>query len=514
MRLRELVEVSEQLQATAQRRKKTALLAAWLRRLDRAEIAIGVHYMSGRLPQGRIGIGVNLLAAAAQTAPAAAPVLALAEVDAALARLADARGAGSSARRRALLAELYARATRPEQEFLHRLLTGELRQGALEGLMLEAVAAAADIDAEEVRRAAMLAGDLPTVAEAALVERRRGVARFRLEPLSAVKPMLAQTAADVEEALARLGRAAFEFKLDGVRVQVHKAGDAVRVYTRRLQDVTDAVPEIVDAVRGLGARALILDGEAIALAADGRPRPFQETMRRFGRKQGVDALRTELPLSVLFFDCLHLDGRDLIGEPASARFEALAAALPAGLQVPRCITADAAEARAFLDRALAGGHEGLVAKALDAPYAAGNRGGAWLKIKVAGALDLVVLAAEWGHGRRRGWLSNLHLGARDPGTGGFVMLGKTFKGMTDEMLRWQTERLLALERQRDAYTVYVRPELVAEVAFDGLQASPQYPGGLALRFARVKRYRTDKAPEDADTIETVRALYARQRERA
>jgi len=506
----ELVEISERLQGTAQRLKKTAVLAAWLHRLERTEIAIGVHYMSGRLPQGRIGIGARLLAAAAQTAPACAPTLTLVEIDAALARLAEVRGAGSGARRRALLAELYARATRPEQEFLYRLLTGELRQGALEGLMLEAVAAAADIDAAEVRRAAMLAGDLPPVAEATLAEGRSGLARFRLTPLAAVKPMLAQTAANVEEALARLGKAAFEFKLDGVRVQVHKAGDAVRVYTRRLQDVTDSVPEIVDAVRGLDAGRLILDGEAISCAEDGRPRPFQETMRRFGRKQGVNALRAELPLSVLFFDCLHLDGRDLVGEPASARFEALAAALPAGLQIPRCITADADEARAFLEHALARGHEGLVAKALDAPYAAGDRGGAWLKIKVARTLDLVVLAAEWGHGRRRGWLSNLHLGARDPGTGGFVMLGKTFKGMTDEMLRWQTERLLALERRRDAHTVYVRPELVVEVAFDGLQQSPQYPGGLALRFARVKSYRTDKAPEDADTIEAVKALYVRQ----
>jgi DNA ligase-1 len=317
--------------------------------------------------------------------------------------------------------------------------------------------------------------------------------------------MLAQSAEDVDDALARLGRAQLELKLDGARVQIHKLADEVRVYTRTLNDVTAAVPEIVELVRALPSRALILDGEAIALRPDGSPLPFQVTMRRFGRRLDVDTLRAKLPLAVQSFDCLHLDGEDLIDRPAGERAAALSATLPMHAVVARLLTEDPCEARAFLEAARARGHEGLMAKAPDAPYEAGRRGGTWLKVKPVHTLDLVVLAVEWGSGRRRGWLSNLHLGARDP-AGGFVMLGKTFKGMTDEMLAWQTEKLLELEIARDAHVVHVRPELVVEVAFNDVQRSPHYPGGVALRFARVKHYRPDKSPSEADTIATVRAL--------
>jgi DNA ligase-1 len=356
----------------------------------------------------------------------------------------------------------------------------------------------------------MLAGDLKVVAQAALGEGQAGLARFGLQLMQPVQPMLAQPAEDLEDALAQLGRAAFEWKLDGARIQVHKSQDEVRVFSRRLNDVTVAVPEIVETVRRLPLQEAILDGEAIALRANGRPQPFQLTMRRFGRRLDIPKLQAELPLACWFFDALTLDGESLIERPNEARFTALAAALPAELLIPRTVTDRLPDARSFVAEALARGHEGAMAKALDAPYEAGARGKSWLKVKQAHTLDLVVLAAEWGNGRRRGWLSNLHLGARDPATGGFVMLGKTFKGLTDQMLAWQTEQFLAREIGRDPYTVYVRPELVVEIAFNDLQASPHYPGGLALRFARVKAYRPDKRADDADTIATVRAIYARQ----
>ena len=357
----------------------------------------------------------------------------------------------------------------------------------------------------------MMAGALPPVAAAALAQGSAGLARFRLRLLEPVQPMLAQPAADVDEALASLGEAALEWKLDGARVQVHKDGEEVRVFSRTLRDVTAVAPEVVEAVRRMPASSLVLDGEAIALRPDGSPEPFQVTMRRFGRKLEAARLREELPLSVLFFDALHAGGEDLVARPARERHAALAAAVPDALRVPRLVTADRAAAAAFLDEALERGHEGLLAKSLSAPYEAGRRGASWLKVKRAHTLDLVVLAVEWGSGRRKGFLSNLHLGARDPDAGGFVMLGKTFKGMTDALLAWQTERLRALALgTTDGYVVHVRPELVVEIAFDGLQSSPRYPAGLALRFARVKRYRTDKRPEDADTIDAVRALYARQ----
>jgi len=384
---------------------------------------------------------------------------------------------------------------------------GELRQGALEGLVVEAVAQAAGVPAERVRRAVMAAGDVASVAKAALVEGDAGLSRFVVRLFRPVLPMLADSADDVRDALARLGEAALEFKLDGARIQVHKSGDEVRIYSRRLNEVTRAVPELVEVARALPARELILDGEAIALQPGGTPHPFQTTMRRFGRKLDVDQLRQELPLVPFFFDILYLDGDSLLDEPQERRFEALTEVLPAGIVIPRTVTGSGDAAQDFLDTALARGHEGIMAKARDAPYEAGNRGQRWLKVKPARTLDLAVLAAEWGHGRRRGWLSNLHLGARDTEGGGFVMLGKTFKGMTDEMLEWQTTRLLQLEISRDDYTVYVRPELVVEVAFNDVQASPQYPGGVALRFARVKRYRADKTADQADTLAAVQAIF-------
>jgi DNA ligase-1 len=372
--------------------------------------------------------------------------------------------------------------------------------------MVEAVAKAAGLAASDVRRAAMLAGDLGAVALAALSDGAAGLARLALQLFQGIAPMLAQTATDVTEALSR-GTVAFEFKLDGARIQVHKAGNEVKVFSRLLNDVTVAVPEVVAAVRRLSFKDVVLDGEAIALTADGRPLPFQTTMRRFGRKVNVEGLRGALPLTPFFFDVLYADGASLVAEPYSRRFEVLAIHVPEAQRPARLVTADPRAAQAFFDAALRAGHEGLMAKSLTALYEAGARGAAWMKIKQANTLDLVVLAAEWGHGRRRGWLSNLHLGARDPATGGFVMLGKTFKGMTDELLEWQTRRLSELEQRRDAHVVYVRPELVVEVAFNGLQKSPIYPGGLALRFARVVRYREDKTAEEADTIETVRRLH-------
>jgi DNA ligase-1 len=371
--------------------------------------------------------------------------------------------------------------------------------------MEEGIARAAGVPVGEIRRAVMLAGDLWAVAHAGLTEGSTGLAAFRLELFQPVQPMLAQPAGDLGEALERIGEAALEYKLDGARVQVHKSGDEVRVFSRQLNDVTPAVPELVEAVRALPARELILDGEVLALRPDGAPHPFQVTMRRFGRKLDVERIRRELPLTPSFFDVLRIDGEDVFGRPARERFEALRGLAP-GLVVPRLVTADLAEAEAFLDEALRRGHEGVMAKSPVSAYEAGNRGLSWLKIKPAHTLDLVVLAAEWGHGRRRGWLSNLHLGARDPVSGGFVMVGKTFKGMTDAMLAWQTEKFRELAVSDDGYTAQLRPELVVEVAFSDVQESPHYAGGMALRFARVKRYREDKRALEADTTESIRAI--------
>jgi DNA ligase-1 len=503
-----LVDASARVAQTSSRIAKRDAIAACLRAAAPDEIEVAVAFLSGEIRQGRIGIGYATLSAL-RSDSAARPALALAEVDASLARIAATLGKGSAGERATLLRGLFARATRAEQDFLMRLLAGELRQGAQEGVMMEGIAAAAALPVADVRRAAMFAGGAGAVARAAITQGAAGLARYAIELHRPVQPMLASPAQDIADALGRLGTAALEWKLDGARVQVHKAGDDVRVYTRNLNEVTPAVPEIVEAVHALPARDLILDGEAIALAPGGAPQPFQVTMRRFGRKLDVARMRTELPMAVFFFDCLRHAGEPLVDRPTQERHAVLGAVLPAPLVVPRLITGDVAAAEDFYVDALARGHEGVMAKALAAPYEAGGRGANWLKVKRAHTLDLVVLAAEWGNGRRQGWLSNLHLGARD-GTGGYVMLGKTFKGMTDQLLAWQTRELLAREAARDRYTVYVRPELVVEIAFNDLQASSQYPGGLALRFARVKGYRADKSAAEADTMEAVRALYAQQ----
>jgi len=462
-------------------------------------------HLTGRLPQGRIGLGPAAVGRARPDGAAAAPGLSVSEVDHAFERMTGLAGPGSGRERGRLLRELLARAAPDEQDFLVRLVLGELRQGALEGLMAEAVARAAGLPAPDVRRALMLAGDLAGVARAALVEGDAGLARFRIEPFRPLRPMLAQPADDLASALARTERAALEAKLDGARVQVHRSGDEVRIFSRRLNDVTDALPEVVAAVRGARARELVIDGEVLALRPDGAPHPFQTTMRRFGRRLDVERLQRELPLTPFFFDLLQRDGEAVIDRPAAERFAALDEVLP-GLGVPRRAVHDAAGAEAFLRETLERGHEGVMVKDLDSLYEAGARGAAWLKVKPAHTLDLVVLAVEEGSGRRRGWLSNLHLGARDPGSGDFVMVGKTFKGLTDDMLRWQTRRLRELATREEEHVLHVRPELVVEVAVSGVQQSPHYPAGLALRFARVKAHRPDKAPGEADTVEALRAL--------
>jgi DNA ligase-1 len=504
--LADLVEASRRVAATRARNAKIGELAALLRRLDPEEAPVAVGFLSGSPRQGRTGIGWASLRDATTGPPATAPSLTLRDVDAALEEVGAASGRGSSSARLRRLADLLGRATEAERDFLTRLLLGELRQGALAGLMTEAIAAAAEIPPADVRRALLLSGDLLEVARAALSGGSAALGRFSLQLFRPLQPMLAQSAETLEGALGEIGDAGVEWKIDGARVQVHRDGGEVRVYSRRLNDVTDALPELVAAVGALPARSLVLDGEVIALRKDGTPQPFQMTMRRFGRRLDVDALRAELPLSPFFFDLLHVDGEDLLDRPARERVRALARVAPGGVLVPRTEPAGPDDARRFVEDALARGHEGVMVKDLASRYEAGRRGAAWLKVKAVRTLDLVVLGAEWGHGRRRGWLSNLHLGARDPSGAGFVMLGKTFKGLTDEMLRWQTERLLELEVSRDEWTVYVRPELVVEVAFSDVQTSPRYPGGVALRFARVKGYRPDKRPEDADTVDAVRAL--------
>jgi DNA ligase-1 len=510
-RLANLVGTSQRVGAASARRTKVRELASFLKALPPDEIETAVHYLSGEMTQGRIGIAYKALRVAAATEAANEELLSIVEVDRSLAAIAAIRGAGSAARRAEALRALFSRATPAEQEFLLRLVVGELRQGALAGVMLEAIAAAADVPVTEVRRAAMYSKSLGAVARAALLEGAEALARFQLELFVPAAPMLAQTADDVAEALTMLGgEAAFEWKMDGARIQVHKLSDEVRIYTRSLNEVTGAVPEIVEVVRTFGAQTLVLDGEAIAFDSSERPHPFQITMRRFGRKLNVESLRTKLPIRAFFFDCLHFDGRSLADRPTFERVQALAEAVPAPLRIPRLVTSAEAEASAFYEAAIKAGHEGLMAKSLDAPYEAGNRGAGWLKIKRAHTLDLIVLAAEWGHGRRTGKLSNLHLGALDLGKAEYVMLGKTFKGLTDAMLEWQTKELLARETHRDQWTVFVRPELVVEIAFSDLQASVRYPAGLALRLARVKRYRDDKRAEDADTLESVRRIYAAQ----
>jgi DNA ligase-1 len=509
MQLATLVNASRDVAATRSRLKKRAALRACLEATTPAETGLVVDYLAGHLPQGRIGLGPAILRRL-EGGRATAASLTLADVNEAFDTIAAIRGQGSQQARRETLTRLLHKATDAERVFLEKLILGELRQGALEGVLIDAMADTWSLPAADLRRAVMLAGALAPVASAVRSEGESALARFRLEPLSPITPMLAQPAADMAEAIASLGEAALEYKLDGARVQIHRVGRDVRIFSRALNDVTSSLPEIVEAVRAYPADALILDGEVIALSPEGRPQPFQVTMRRFGRKTDVARLRETLPLSVFLFDCLHRDGEDLLDLPGGERFARLKGGADAASLVPRLVTADANQAQAFLLEALARGHEGVMAKSLTSAYAAGSRGADWLKVKQAHTLDLVVLAAEWGSGRRQGWLSNLHLGARDPATGGFVMLGKTFKGLTDRMLASQTRALLELELGREGHVVHVRPERVVEIAVNEIQASSKYPGGLALRFARVKRYRDDKHAGEADTIDTVRGIFERQ----
>jgi len=500
--LQRVVATSAEVGATRSRKKKAAALAALLAE-GRGLRRIVVPWLSGVLPQGKIGVGWAALRAVRGTAASAESTLTVEEVDEALTALGAIAGKGSKARRHEALVALMGRATEAEQRFLAELLSGELRQGALAGVMAEGVAEAAGVDATRVRRAAMLSGDLAAAALAAF-EGDAALDAFRLEPGRPVQPMLAQTAADPAEALSQLGEALFDVKLDGARVQVHRDGDQVRVVTRALRDVTRAVPEVVEAVRALPVRRIVLDGEVLCWRGD-RPQPFQVTMRRFGRSLDVARMREEQPLSPHFFDVLMVDEEPLIDAPLRERRAVLERLLPPGQVVQALHTADADEAQRFLRATMEAGHEGLMAKALGSSYEAGARGAAWRKIKPAYTLDLLVLAAEWGSGRRKGTLSNLHLGCVGPD--GPVMLGKTFKGLTDELLAWQTEQLLAREVRREGHVVVVRPELVVEIAFNEVQESPRYPGGLALRFARVKRYRPDKTAAQADTLALVRQIH-------
>jgi DNA ligase-1 len=532
MLLDSVVRTSAAVAATPGRLAKIDQIAGLLQGVPAEEIAVAVSFLAGDLTQRQVGVGYAALAdllggygqpeeAAPRLAPPPeSPQLTLAGTDMALGQIGVLAGQGSQAERRRLLAGLLNQATQAEREFLVRLLGGDLRQGALDGVMADAIARAAGVPAVEVRRAHQLSGSLPAAAAAALGAADSAAATAALQAVGLqvgqpIRPMLAASAPSVAAALERISPAAVEWKVDGIRVQLHRQGSQVRVFTRTLDDITVRVPELVQAALALNVTAAVLDGEAVALRPDGRPLPFQVTSARAASQSGPEGQPGPVPLALFLFDLLHVDGTDLLEHPAADRYTRLAAAAPAELVIPRLVTADVAAAERFFAAAVEGGHEGVVVKSLDAPYGAGRRGSEWIKVKPRHTLDLLVLAAEWGHGRRQGWLSNLHLGARDPATGGTVMLGKTFKGLTDALLTWQTERLLELadpprDRASEARhgVVRVRPELVVEIAFDGVQASTRYPGGVTLRFARVLRYRPDKTPAEADTIETVRALWS------
>ena len=502
MRFAELAAVSDALAATSKRGQKAALLVELLRRLAPDEVAVAVGVLTGAPRQGRIGIGWATLRDV-QVEPAVQPSLEILEVDRALDQLAGMSGAGVNASRRRLLTDIVTRATEPEQRLLWKVFSGELRQGALDGVMVDAVAKAAGVPIGAVRRAHMLAGDLGVTATAALAGGVAALAAVGMVPGRAVQPMLASPATDVAAALDATGPASVEFKLDGARIQAHRRDGQVRIFTRNLNEITGRLGAVGELVAALPGDDLVLDGEALGVDDEGVPRRFQDTMGDFGADAPTGRGHG---LSAYFFDVLHAGGEPVVDEPLSVRRELLATIVPASARLPSIVTADAGEAATFLDRAVDSGHEGVMVKSLDSLYDAGRRGGAWRKIKPVHTVDLVVLAAEWGHGRRTGWLSNLHLGARgDDGT--FVMVGKTFKGLTDELLRWQTEALQAIAVGTESgYVVHVRPELVVEIALDGVQASTRYPGGVALRFARVRRYRPDKSAADADHITTVQAM--------
>jgi ATP-dependent DNA ligase I len=505
MKLIDLVQVSAGVAGTSGRLEKVSRLAAHLEKLDAEELPIAIGFLVGWPRQGKLGVGWATVSSLRERPAASEPSIELRDVDRAFTALQSISGKRSGAERLRVLGELFDRATSEEQQFLSALIIGEVRQGALEGVLIEAVARAAGVKSDPLRRAVMLAGDIGAVAVAL---REQGVAaleRFQVELFRPVLPMLADSADTVADALQPGAAMAIEWKIDGARIQVHRRDDRVAVYTRNLNDVTSAVPEVCEAVLTFPAREFILDGEVIALDAEARPRAFQTTMRRFGRRLDVAALRAELPLTPFFFDILLADGQAVMDLPLSERLARLDSVVPVEMRVPRLVTSDVAQAKQLEGEALDRGHEGVMLKSLDSPYAAGRRGSAWIKVKTARTLDLVVLAVEWGSGRRKGWLSNLHLGARDPATGGFVMLGKTFKGLTDEILEWQTKELLSREVRREGHVVHVRPELVVEIAFNEVQHS-RYPGGVALRFARVKGYRPDKNAGEADTIDAVRAF--------
>ncbi|MFE7755539.1 ATP-dependent DNA ligase [Streptomyces sp. NPDC057418] len=502
MLLARLAHVSLEVAATSARTRKVALLAGLFRETGADDVPVVIPYLAGRLPQGRLGIGWRTLGD--PVAPADAATLTVSGVDAELTEIGALSGPGSQAARKERLQRLLGAATTEEQHFLRALLTGEVRQGALDAVAVDALAGATDARPADVRRAVMLAGSLQAVAGALLADGPEALAAFRLTVGRPVLPMLAHTARSVTEAVGKLGPCAVEEKLDGIRVQVHRDGPRVRVHTRTLDDITDRLPELVTAVAGFSGDRFILDGEVIALGPGGRPRPFQETAARVGSRRDVAAAAAAVPVVPVFFDVLSVDGRELLDLPLTERHTELAALVPEPMRVRRVVVTDPGDeaAAAFFEASLERGHEGVVVKGLDAAYSAGRRGASWLKVKPVHTLDLVVLAAEWGHGRRTGKLSNLHLGARRQ-DGTFAMLGKTFKGLTDTMLTWQTERLRELSTADDGHVVTVRPELVVEIAYDGLQRSTRYPAGVTLRFARVLRYREDKSPQEADTVDRV-----------
>jgi DNA ligase 1 len=493
----DLVSASKAVTETPARSRKVAILSEFLQRLEADEVPIAVGFLTGVPRQGRVGVGYSTIYGI-RTAPAEEPTLPICELDAAIARVLEIRGSGSAARRRQLLEGLLCRATEAEAEFVKRLFTGGLRQGALAGVMTDAVAKAAGVPAELARRALMLSGDLTRTAEIAMSGGEEGLRAVGFQVLRPILPMLASTAESASDAVAGFERASVEWKLDGIRIQIHRRGDEVRIYTRNLNEITDALPGIADAVRRLPMALAVFDGEALWMGADG-PAAFQDTVSHIDGDAPLEGVTTFL------FDVLHVDGEDLLDTTLEDRAARLGELAPE-LQIPRTITSDPGTAERVLDEALAAGHEGIVVKDAASTYAAGRRGKAWRKVKPVRTYDLVVLGAEWGHGRREGWLSNLHLGARDEASGGFVMVGKCFKGLTDELLAWQTESLLGLETGRKGIAVLVRPELVVEIALDGVQSSTRYAGGVALRFARVKRYRLDKSADEADTIDDLRAL--------
>ena len=511
VRLAELVATSDEVATTSSRNAKMQALATLIARLEPDEIRPAVGFLVGEPRQGKVGIGWATLSSVKRE-PAAEPSLSITELDTAIDAVRETTGSGSNTARREILSTLFARATAREADFMFRLLTGELRQGALAGIMTDAIARGTGVTLAAVRRAAMLSGDLCETAWLACTGGAAALADVHLRVLRPVLPMLAATSPTVAAAIAATGPASVEWKLDGARIQVHRKGAEVRVFTRNLNDVTERVPEVVAAVRSFDADTLVLDGEAIGLTEEERPHAFQDTMSRFGRD---DSTTHEMPLTAMFFDVLHVDGEDVLERPLEER-RAILDSVVGRWRVPAVRTDDADVAMAFLDEAIATGHEGVMVKALGSPYEAGRRGAAWRKVKPVHTLDLVVLAVEWGHGRRRGWLSNLHLGARDPDgafgpPGGLVMVGKTFKGLTDELLDWQTKALRELAVREEGHAVFVRPELVVEIALDGVQVSPRYAGGVALRFARVRGYRPDKSPSEADTIGTVRSYLTRGR---